>query len=43
LPLSQFRERGSVCSLLPWVGEGLEMRGRRMLGGWPDGRLLHSL
>jgi len=29
-PLSQFRERGTVRSLLPWAGEGLGLRGWRM-------------
>ena len=31
-PLSQFRERGSVCSLLPYVEEELGMRGMRAGG-----------
>jgi hypothetical protein len=35
-PLSQFRAMGSVCSILPWVGEGLGMRGRRMLALTPN-------
>jgi hypothetical protein len=32
LPLSQFRERGSVRSHLPWVGEGLGLRASQEKG-----------